>query len=517
MPRLAVLALPLLLLAAPAQAADRKFDPDAAAKAVAPFLDDTVMVVGHLDLTRVDAAAIVDWAAKVGQAKPQEIAEPKKVLTNLAQGLSKAGVKDVYLVVGVGPTGGDFGVVVMPLEQGADEKAIAKVIGDAFPPMSGVGVEVFNKAAIVGPERDRKALKALKPSPRPELAKAFSSVGEGVARFAFIPSDKVRAQMEKEVPNLPDTLGGGPVKVIARGVQGAAVGIETPPKFKATFVVQATDKDSAKELLALAEKVVKLYVENKLFRDANPNADKLIPKFQPKIDAEKHRVTLTVDEEMLTALVVPAMIKVREAAARVATQNNMKQLGLAMHNYEAANGVLPAAANFDAKGKALLSWRVHMLPYLGPQEAALYKQFKLDEPWDSDNNKKLIAKMPEVFAHPASPKLAADGKTTFLVPVHKEAVFTGDKQGFRLTDITDGTTNTIMLVDAADDAAVIWTKPDDLKLDPKDPAKGLGVRWNGVHMFLFADGHVSMHQKTIDKKTLWGAFTRAGGEVIELP
>jgi len=125
--------------------------------------------------------------------------------------------------------------------------------------------------------------------------------------------------------------------------------------------------------------------------------------------------------------------------------------------------------------------------------------------------------MPKVFANPHNPKQAVDGKTTYLAPFHKEAIFTGEKTGIRLTDITDGTLETVMVVDAADEAAVIWTKPDDLKLDPKDPHKGLAVRFQGKVLGVVRAGNTQELPKTIDKKTLWAIFTRAGGEAVETP
>src|SRR5215218_9186216 len=75
--------------------------------------------------------------------------------------------------------------------------------------------------------------------------------------------------------------------------------------------------------------------------------------------------------------------------------NNLKQLALAWHNFEAVNGHLPPNQT-DKKGKALLSWRVQILPYI--EELPLYQKFKLDEPWDSENNKKLVDQMPKLFA-----------------------------------------------------------------------------------------------------------------------
>ncbi len=98
----------------------------------------------------------------------------------------------------------------------------------------------------------------------------------------------------------------------------------------------------------------------------------------------------------------PAEAKSPEEAAKLArdmalSRLNLKKLALAMQNYADTFGHLPLAAKVK-NGKALLSWRVELLPYLGEQE--LYNQFKREEPWDSPHNKKLLSKMPAVFAPP---------------------------------------------------------------------------------------------------------------------
>src|SRR5438093_7201056 len=85
-----------------------------------------------------------------------------------------------------------------------------------------------------------------------------------------------------------------------------------------------------------------------------------------------------------------------EKEARQTSVNNLKQLALAMHNYHDTYGHLPPAALKNKKGKPLLSWRVALLPFV--EEDKLYKEFRLDEPWDSAHNKKLLAKMPKLFA-----------------------------------------------------------------------------------------------------------------------
>ena len=98
-------------------------------------------------------------------------------------------------------------------------------------------------------------------------------------------------------------------------------------------------------------------------------------------------------------MLLPAVQVVRGAARKTSSLNNMRQLLLACHNYAAMRNSIPAAYSMDPQGKPLLSWRVHVLPYL--EEQALYDQFKLDEPWDSPHNRKLIEKMPKVFENPS--------------------------------------------------------------------------------------------------------------------
>lgn len=180
--------------------------------------------------------------------------------------------------------------------------------------------------------------------------------------------------------------------------------------------------------------------------------------------------------------------KIREAAARAQDSNNFKQIGLAMHNYHDVYKALPAHAIYSKDGKTpLLSWRVAILPFLGHD--ALYKEFKLDEPWDSEHNKKLIVKMPKIY-EPLRGAKKDPGLTHYQVFTGPDTPFNGILK-IKLTEIIDGTSNTIMAVEAKD--PVIWSKPADLPL-PKDktklPALG-GMFSNGFHV-LMCDGSVRM-------------------------
>jgi hypothetical protein len=221
---------------------------------------------------------------------------------------------------------------------------------------------------------------------------------------------------------------------------------------------------------------------------------------------------------MTTALTVAAAANVGRAqdssadlAKRTQSLNNLKFFGLAMHNYASNHyGSFPPAYTTGKDGKPLLSWRVALLSLFG--QDSLYKQFHLDEPWDNEHNKALISKMPKVFAAPGS-KVAKDFKTNYLVPRGDDTIFPGAKS-IRIGDIADGTSQTILVVEANDDRAVIWTKPDDFEIDPKQPKAGLAGLRRGGFLATFADGSAHFVKGTTKPETIRALFTRAGGEII---
>ena len=213
---------------------------------------------------------------------------------------------------------------------------------------------------------------------------------------------------------------------------------------------------------------------------------------------------------LLVALAAPAVQSTLEAARRVQCVNNLRQLGLAMHNYHASNNSFPRPATLEDKSKPLLSWRVAILPYIEQQE--LYDKFKRDEPWDSPHNKALLKEMPPVFRCPIR-RNVEPFTTNYRVFVGNGALFQKD-QDIGVADITDGTSNTIMIVEAKE--AVPWTKPDDLSFDPAAPASlhGAGSPHPGGFNALMADGSVRFLKNTIDLNVFRSLITRAAGEVI---
>jgi prepilin-type processing-associated H-X9-DG protein len=213
----------------------------------------------------------------------------------------------------------------------------------------------------------------------------------------------------------------------------------------------------------------------------------------------------------LPALLLPAVQAAREAARRAQCTNNLKQIGLALHNFESANGHLPPEAIRDANGKPLLSWRVMILPYIG--EEALYREFKLDEPWDSPHNKALLSRIPATYRCPSEPVSGDSTSTTYEVIAGAGTLFDPDKpDGVALNEITDGTSTTIAVAEAA--TPVPWTAPADLSLDPGGATPACGSKHPGGFNILMGDGAVQFFQSTMGMQSLRARCTRAGGEAV---
>ncbi|MDE0735783.1 MAG: DUF1559 domain-containing protein, partial [Pirellulaceae bacterium] len=200
-----------------------------------------------------------------------------------------------------------------------------------------------------------------------------------------------------------------------------------------------------------------------------------------------------------------------------ASLKNLRQIGLAMHTFHNSYGQLPIGESDRANypivykdGKPLLSWRVHLLPFI--EEDVLYRQFKLDESWDSPHNIKLLdRRMPPAYVNPNQPDLG--NKTTYLAPIGSGSIFGSNKRiGFR--NVLDGTANTIMVIQAGGDKAVPWTKPEDLKYDLKNPAGSLGDIGEKV-IALFADGSVQTLPVNIKPATWLKLFKINDGEIID--
>ncbi|HEX3150121.1 MAG TPA: DUF1559 domain-containing protein [Gemmataceae bacterium] len=209
------------------------------------------------------------------------------------------------------------------------------------------------------------------------------------------------------------------------------------------------------------------------------------------------------------------------------SRQNLTRIGTAVRAYEQNNGGLPNNT-FEVRPKGtrpLLSWRVHILPYLG--EDQLYKQFNLQEPWDGPTNIRLLSQMPQVYGTAEVRNKAGAGKTFYRGFSSPRGIFEkprtpGDPPlKIGAAQIPDGTSNTILVIDAGQ--SVEWTKPDDLDFSPGMPKPALGGAYPSLQwtMVLMCDGSVRKLRKDVADNTLRWLVDRADGNVIpvgwELP
>jgi hypothetical protein len=184
---------------------------------------------------------------------------------------------------------------------------------------------------------------------------------------------------------------------------------------------------------------------------------------------------------------------------------------MAMHNYEREHGRMPPAVVYGADGMPLHSWRVLILPYIGEEE--LYREFRLDEPWDSPHNIRLLPRMPRTYGPPpGKAHLIPAHHTICHVFVGKGTAFEG-REGLRLDkDFPDGLCNTLLIIEAGE--PVPWTKPEDLIYEPEGPLPRLdGIfRW-GFRVGM-GDGSRRHVKKEVSEQTLRAAITRNGGETL---
>jgi hypothetical protein len=222
----------------------------------------------------------------------------------------------------------------------------------------------------------------------------------------------------------------------------------------------------------------------------------------------------------VVAELVPQIMAAREAARRVQSLNNLKQLGLAAYNYHDSFGSFPPAVIYgksaygdmnptgDKADDVPRSWRVELLPMLGYQE--LYKQYRLDEPWDSDMNRKVLAQMPTAYRAPADK--AGSQHASYFALVGAGTIF-DDRDGTKVTEITDGTSNTLLFVEAKRDTP--WTKPEDVAYGVEKLPE-LGGWQEGVFLAALADGSARIFKPSGLGDGLRAWIEKADGKVSPL-
>lgn len=216
---------------------------------------------------------------------------------------------------------------------------------------------------------------------------------------------------------------------------------------------------------------------------------------------------------ILVALLLPAVQSAREAARRMQCSNNLKQISLAILNYESTYKCLPPAYTVDANGKPLHSWRTLLLPYM--EQQAIYSQIDLSKPWDDPVNLPFSRIVIPTYACPSGHTDSPE-KTCYQVVVDPTTAFIGPKS-LRFSDFHDGLSNTVFVIETESENAVPWMSPNDSNLAAY-LTLGQNTRPNhtGGGNAAFGDGSVKFLSSSIDQATSKAIVTRAGGENVDV-
>ncbi len=216
---------------------------------------------------------------------------------------------------------------------------------------------------------------------------------------------------------------------------------------------------------------------------------------------------------IMVGLMLPAVQAAREAARRMQCSNNLRQIALAMHNYHDYYKTFPPAYTTDSSGKPLHSWRTLLLPYI--EQNNLYSQIDLSKPWDDPVNLPFSQIIIPVYACPSGHTDSPE-KTSYQVVVDPSSIFPGAK-GTQLRQITDGTSNTLMVIETESENAVPWMSPDDTDMATYlTLGKTIRPNHTGGSQAAFADGSVKFISNTVTPATAQALITKGGGEMVTL-
>lgn len=198
---------------------------------------------------------------------------------------------------------------------------------------------------------------------------------------------------------------------------------------------------------------------------------------------------------ILVALLLPSTRRTAGDARRSACKNNLKTIGLALHNYRAEEGEFPPNYTVDAEGQPLHSWRVLLLPYL--ENKGLYDRIDLTKPWDAEENRDLLAQRPYVFACPNSD--ISDQHTTY----HLIKLDLGYEQSPEEDSEIADSSFRYLVMEVDEDQSVPWMAPQDVHLHWAlhfDSQARFSHR-GGTHIGL-ADGSVQFLSQNVPRELL---------------
>jgi hypothetical protein len=334
------------------------------------------------------------------------------------------------------------------------------------------------------------AVKDTKKTKRTDIVQGFDAMGSLPFGAMLFPSKDNPLDLGKIFPSLKKAKGKeGEASGILNGLKLVTLGIYLDP-WRIEMVIQTENSELAndvqKSILKAIQSIPDL-VQAQVEEVGKDPVFKALAAMVKSVSIMDDKVTIVITDFDPYFEIAARINEQNQAKAAAASSiNKVKNIATALLAYHKDKGKFPPAATLSKEGKPLLSWRVQILPYLGHN--FLYKQFRQNEPWDSEHNKKFIRRIPPSFRETQDD--LNKGTTPFQAPVGIATLFNPGGTGTNSIQIINELSNTIMLVKVPEDKTAIWTKPEDWEIDISLPAKDLLKGFSNAIVFACADGEV---------------------------
>lgn len=314
----------------------------------------------------------------------------------------------------------------------------------------------------------------------------------------------------KELPNLIDSI---------------TFGVATQQRLETNIIMTATSPDAAedaKEIITNGLEYFRAFMITEMKRNLDMEdpvqvatvqyATRIWDKYEVKLipTVQGRKLTITVHEEIMALPMLMPMLAVGtreiQTSQLMSTKNRARQLALGVLNYESAYRKFPPHTVYNDAGKAMYSGRVMILPFL--EQSNLYEQFDRDKSWDSDANRDLGDTRVPTYD-------ALRNRGVIRLPVFPGSIW-DNEDGIGIGEITDGTSNTILGIEAAPDEPINWADPTPWKISEANPMKDVFGKRDKVIAVMADASVVELKRSEMTNERLRALLTRNGGEIVSL-
>ncbi|QEG25096.1 DUF1559 family PulG-like putative transporter [Mariniblastus fucicola] len=497
------------------------------ASETASFATEDLIGIAYADLNEVQFGDLMERAIEsklLEGVKAEQASMGATMAQSFVEQLTSAGAKRIYCLVRQADIENlQAPVVAFSLKKDASLEKLERRVKMLASLMGDEEIQVTTKGdlVIVGQQAAVKLFSDSPTVPREDFASAWKQSDTSNAGIILCGDADSRRVIRELFPQLEKPFQQIDGKLIADRVEHVSLSLTLKGQLAGKLAVQTADAEAANIMARSYKSLVEQMneTESETLQRFNPRLEswaKVMAPILRKVESKIEGSNVVFDLEPVLQdpkAIATAIEPVRRSARIAQTTNNVRQILLAMLNFESAYKHLPARAITDKDGKPLLSWRVQILPFL--EQNNLYKQFKLDEPWDSPHNIKLLETMPITYASqfPEDDELQAAGKTRIVLPVGEGCAF-DLAEGKTFRQIKDGSSNTIAVLLSTPEAAVPWTKPADWEIDMANPTATI-IQGDSPRIFGVLDGSVHEFSESITDEVFKAMLTFEGGEVFD--